>query len=246
MVTRKATSIISSSSISSKAATMTALAMFALSSCAAVLFYHKSQTRRKKQKQPAKRQPKQKPFRKSKGGKNTTSGKRSNHSSIEHDDDDNNHHHGKENDEFSYDTDETPIKSNQFSHLPPHIQREMRKEEKRLEKLSYLAMKTPMYDNVRMLVSLLFVLLYIQSEMDGLINKWMGGSIVLYFFIVCFYYHYDKNNHNIPFISFVLLPPYFSPHFPNYFVLYCTIRIHRANFSALYPLKKQNGTLKKN
>jgi len=50
-------------------------------------------------------------------------------------------------------TKETKKVTKDYSHLPPHIQRQMRKEEQRKAKLSYLSMKSPMYDNIRMLVS---------------------------------------------------------------------------------------------
>ena len=48
--------------------------------------------------------------------------------------------------------------SQQPNHLPPHIQRQMRKESKRIAKMKDLAMKTPMYDNVHMLVCLLLIM----------------------------------------------------------------------------------------
>lgn len=77
-----------------------------------------------------------------------------------------------------------------YSHLPPHIQREMRKEEKRLEKMSALAMKSPMYDNVKMLdpygellctISIKKAKWYIEKNLASWTDETKQNSIKIHF-----------------------------------------------------------------
>lgn len=57
-----------------------------------------------------------------------------------------NDNHG-EGDDTTSTNDHTPLSQN----LPPHLKRELYKEQRRKEKIPFLAMKSPMYDNIRML-----------------------------------------------------------------------------------------------
>lgn len=76
----------------------------------------------------------------------------------------------------------------EFRNLPPHLKRELMKEKKRKEKMKYLSMKSPMYDNVRMVdpqgellctVSKKKALWYVDKGIADLVSNEEEGTTIL-------------------------------------------------------------------